>query len=66
MGDSICETDKLDLALELLDKAKKSNVNIVLAVDAKIADSFSNDAKRKENHVASLQAMKKKMLLKKS
>ncbi len=45
IGDSICENDKLDLALELLDKAKKNGVNMVLAVDAKIADSFSNDAK---------------------
>src|SRR5699024_4808376 len=44
VGNSICETDKIDLALELLDKAKKNNVKIVLAVDAKIADSFSNDA----------------------
>lgn len=47
VGDSICETDKLDLALELLDKAKKNNVNIVLAVDVKIADGFSNDANAK-------------------
>lgn len=45
IGDSICELDKLDLALELLEKGKKNGVNIVLAVDAKIADSFSNDAK---------------------
>jgi phosphoglycerate kinase len=45
IGDSICEDDKLDLALELLEKAKANNVNMVLAVDAKIADSFSNDAK---------------------
>ncbi|MDD4490494.1 MAG: phosphoglycerate kinase [Paludibacter sp.] len=45
IGNSICEDDKLDLALELLEKAKKNGVNIVLAVDAKIADSFSNDAK---------------------
>lgn len=45
IGGSICEDDKLDLALELLEKAKAKNVNIVLAVDAKIADSFSNDAK---------------------
>lgn len=44
IGNSICEDDKLDLALELLEKAKKNNVKIVLAVDAKIADSFSNDA----------------------
>jgi phosphoglycerate kinase len=44
VGNSICEDDKLDLALELLDKAKKNGVKMVLAVDAKIADSFSNDA----------------------
>ena len=44
VGMSICEEDKLDLALELLEKGKKNGVNIVLAVDAKIADSFSNDA----------------------
>ena len=44
IGDSICEDDKLDLALTLLEKAHEHNVNIVLAVDAKVADSFSNDA----------------------
>jgi phosphoglycerate kinase len=44
IGDSICEDDKLDLALELLEKAKAKGVNIVLAVDAKIADNFSNEA----------------------
>ncbi len=44
IGQSICEDDKLDLALELIEKAKKNNVNLVLAVDAKIADDFSNDA----------------------
>ncbi|MDR1357168.1 MAG: phosphoglycerate kinase [Tannerellaceae bacterium] len=45
IGNSICEDDKLCLALDLLDKAKAKGVNIVLATDAKIADSFSNDAK---------------------
>ncbi|MFV0391354.1 MAG: phosphoglycerate kinase [Paludibacteraceae bacterium] len=44
VGNSICEEDKLDLALDLLEKAKKNGVNMVLAVDAKIADAFSNDA----------------------
>ncbi len=44
IGKSICEEDKLDLALSLLEKAKKNGVNLVLAVDAKIADDFSNDA----------------------
>lgn len=44
IGQSICEDDKLDLALELLKKAKDNGVNLVLATDAKIADNFSNDA----------------------
>lgn len=44
IGTSICEDDKLDLALELIEKAKANNVNLVLAVDAKAADAFSNDA----------------------
>jgi len=45
IGTSICEDDKLDLALEIVEKAKALGVNLVTAVDAKIADSFSNDAK---------------------
>jgi phosphoglycerate kinase len=45
IGNSICEDDRLELALDLLAKAKDKGVNIVLAVDAKIADSFSNDAR---------------------
>ncbi|MDR2791558.1 MAG: phosphoglycerate kinase [Tannerellaceae bacterium] len=45
IGESIVENDKLDLAIELKKKAKEKGVNLVLAVDAKIADSFSNDAK---------------------
>ncbi len=45
IGDSIVENDKLDLAKELVELAKEKGVNLVLATDAKIADSFSNDAK---------------------
>jgi phosphoglycerate kinase len=45
IGTSICEDDKLELALELMEKAKANNVKLVMAVDAKIADQFSNDAK---------------------
>lgn len=44
IGSSLCEDDKLELALELIEKAKKNNVELVIAVDAKVADSFSNDA----------------------
>jgi phosphoglycerate kinase len=47
IGSSLCEDDKLDLALELLEKAKANNVKMILAVDAKIADAFSNDAHTK-------------------
>jgi len=45
IGKSICEDDKLDLALDLIKQAEEKGVNLVLSVDAKIADSFSNDAK---------------------
>ncbi|MDR2058499.1 MAG: phosphoglycerate kinase [Dysgonamonadaceae bacterium] len=45
IGNSICENDKLDLALSLIQKAKDNKVNLVLAIDAKAADRFSNDAK---------------------
>lgn len=44
VGDSICEDDKLDLALEILEKAKVQNVQIHLPVDVVAANSFSNDA----------------------
>ena len=47
VGNSLCEDDKLDLALDIIKKAKDNNVNLVLAVDAKIADAFSNDANTK-------------------
>ena len=47
IGQSICEEDKLDLALNIIETAKKNNVNLVLAVDAKIGDDFSNDCNSK-------------------
>ena len=45
VGNSICENDKLDLALDILKKAKEKGVNLVLGTDCVAADSFSNDAK---------------------
>ena len=51
IGNSIVEDDKLDLALDLMKKAKEKGVNLVLAVDAKIADAFSNDANTKYANV---------------
>lgn len=45
VGNSICENDKLDLALDIMKKAKEKGVNLVLGTDCVAADSFSNDAK---------------------
>lgn len=44
IGDSICEEDKLDLALSLLQKAKEHGVTVHLPSDVVAADGFSNDA----------------------
>lgn len=45
VGDSICEDDKMDLALDILKHAKEKNVQIHLPVDVVAADSFDNNAK---------------------
>lgn len=45
IGNSIVELDKLDVALDVIKKAKENNVNLVLGTDCIAADSFSNDAK---------------------
>ena len=45
IGDSICEEDKLQLALDIIAKAKEKGVNLILSSDCVAADSFSNDAK---------------------
>lgn len=45
IGDSICEEDKLQLALDIIAKAKEKGVNLILGSDCVAADSFSNDAK---------------------
>lgn len=44
IGNSLCEDDKLDLAKEIIAKAKANNVNLVLSTDAKVGDKFANDA----------------------
>ena len=45
VGNSICEDDKQDLALEILKKAEEKGVKVHLPVDVVAADAFSNDAK---------------------
>ena len=44
VGQSICENDKLDLALDIIRKAQEKGVNLVLGTDCVAADAFSNDA----------------------
>jgi phosphoglycerate kinase len=47
IGGSLCEEDKLDLANELLAKAKAKGVNLYLPVDSVVADKFAADANTK-------------------
>jgi phosphoglycerate kinase len=44
IGNSLCEEDKLDVATELVKKAKAKGVNLILPVDQILADKFDNDA----------------------
>lgn len=48
IGSSLVEEDKLDLALDILQKAKAQNVKVYIPVDVIAADAFNNDADRKE------------------
>ena len=43
VGQSICEEDKLDLALSIIEKAKAKGVNLVLGTDCVAGDDFKND-----------------------
>jgi phosphoglycerate kinase len=51
IGKSLCEDDKLELAKELLEKAKAKGVNLYIPTDAVIADNFANDANIKESDI---------------
>ena len=44
IGNSIVELDKLDVALDVMKKAKENGVNLVLGTDCVAADKFANDA----------------------
>ena len=54
IGDSICEEDKLDLALSILAKAKAKGVRIHLPVDAVCSKEFSNDGIKKIHKIRSI------------
>jgi phosphoglycerate kinase len=47
IGTSLLEADRMELCLELLEKAKAKGVNILLPVDTVIADKFDNEAEKK-------------------
>lgn len=47
VGNSICELDKLDLALELMEKAKQKGVKMMLPVDTKLGKEFDKDTESK-------------------
>jgi phosphoglycerate kinase len=48
IGNSLLEADKVDLAKELIEKARQKGVNLLLPADSVIADGFKNDAQSKE------------------
>lgn len=51
IGTSLVEEDKLNLALEILEKAKENNVKVYLPSDTVIAENFNNEAERKEVNI---------------
>ena len=55
VGDSICENDKLELALEILKQAKSKNVEIHLPVDVIAADDFNNNAEKRVMDVKAIE-----------
>ena len=56
IGNSICEDDKIGLALELIERAKENNVALHLPTDVVAADNFNNEANRKELQIFNISA----------
>ena len=54
IGSSLCEDDKLELAKELLVKAKAKGVTIYIPTDAIVADKFANDANTNHNNIETI------------
>ncbi|MCL2772913.1 MAG: phosphoglycerate kinase [Oscillospiraceae bacterium] len=54
IGKSLCEDEKLDVARDVLQKAKSKNIKLLLPVDHIIADDFKNDANRQVCHAANI------------
>jgi len=47
VGDSLCEVEKTDLALEAMEKAKAKGVNLILPVDTRVGKEFKPDTESK-------------------
>jgi phosphoglycerate kinase len=56
IGNSLLEEDKVDLAREILDKAKQKNVKLLLPSDVKVAKEFDNNAESKFTDVENMPA----------
>lgn len=56
IGRSIYESDKIELAKELIDEAKKNSCQLMLPIDVIVADRYTNDANRKNVHVDEIPA----------
>ena len=56
IGNSLCESDKLDLALDILQKAKAKGVEIHLPVDSVNGDKFDKDAKTNVSDIRKIEA----------
>ncbi len=56
IGNSICEDDKIGLALELIERAKENNVALHLPIDVVAADNFNNEANKKELQIFNITA----------
>lgn len=55
IGSSLCEEDKLDMAKDLIDKAQKKGVKLILPVDTIAADKFDNGANQETIDSTSIQ-----------
>lgn len=55
IGKSLCEDDKLELAKELLIKAKAKDVNLYIPTDAIVSDNFANDAHKKDCNINNIE-----------
>lgn len=54
IGNSLCENDKLGLALKMIEDAKKKGVEILLPTDSAIADRFENGCEKKTVRISDM------------